>query len=285
VTLSADTDASYALFVKGDAQLASTSPEQALEATVTSVRSNNGGSFFYGMNVTAPALANAALRAAIVKGIDRDALRAKFFAQSAELANGFIPPGLSGYRGDACGAACAFDAAAAKQMVTTALAGAPAPMIHVDFYADAAGREAEIAKVIAQSLVAIGLPAEPRSHTFEEYNTFVASGAAEVFRFGWVGTYLSADAYLTPLFGSKTIDNVFGVKDAQSDELIAAARGAADPDVRMAKYVALEDRALGLATVVPIVRYRSVYALGPTVRGVASDAEGLFDIERVWLAQ
>jgi ABC-type oligopeptide transport system substrate-binding subunit len=285
VTLVADTDASYALFVKGDAQVASTSPEQVLESTVASLRSNNGGSFFYGMNVTAPALTNAALRAAIVKGIDRGAIRAKFFAQSGELANGFIPPGLDGYREDACGAACVFDAAAAKQMVTAALAGKPAPTIHVDFYADAAGREAEIAKVIAQSLVAIGLPAEPRSHTFEEYNTFVASGAAEVFRFGWVGTYLSPDAYLTPLFGSKTVDNVFGVTDAQSDQLIAAARGAADPGARVAKYVSLEDRVLSLATVVPIVRYRSVYAVGPTVRGVASDAEGLFDIERIWLAQ
>ncbi|MEO5839436.1 MAG: ABC transporter substrate-binding protein [Acidimicrobiales bacterium] len=285
VMLSADTDASYALFVKGDVQLASTSPDQVLEAAVANVRSNNGGSFFYGMNVTAPALANAALRAAIIKAIDRDALRAKYFAQSGELANGFIPPGLPGYRDDACAAACAFDAAAAKQMVTAALAGAPAPTVHVDYYVDAAGREAEIATAVAQSLVAAGVPAEPRSHTFEEYTTFVASGAAELFRFGWVGTYLSPDAYLTPLFGSKTVDNVFGFKDAQSDQLIAAARSAADPGARVAKYVALEDRVLSLSAVVPIVRFRSVYALGTTVRGVTSDAEGLFDVERIWLAQ
>ncbi|MEO8696938.1 MAG: ABC transporter substrate-binding protein [Acidimicrobiales bacterium] len=285
VTLSADAAASYALFTKGDVQVASAPPDQAIEASVANVRSNNGGSFFYGMNVTAPALANAALRSAIVKAIDREAIRAKYFAQSGELANGFIPSDLPGYRDDACAAACAFDVAAAKQMVTAALAGAPAPTVHVDYYVDAAGREAEIATSIAQSLVAVGVPAEPRSHTFEEYNTFVASGAAELFRFGWIGTYLSPDAYLTPLFGSKTIDNVFGFKDAQSDQLIAAARSAADPGARVAKYVALEDRVLSLSAVVPIVRYRSVYALGATVRGVTSDAEGLFDIERIWLAQ
>ncbi|HUP73001.1 MAG TPA: ABC transporter substrate-binding protein [Acidimicrobiales bacterium] len=285
VMLAADTEASYAMFVNGDVQLASTSPGQVLETAVANLRSNNGGSFFYGMNVTSPALANAVLRAAIVKAIDRDAIRAKYFAQSGDRANGLIPPGLDGYRDDACGNACVFDAAAAKQMVTAALAGATAPTIHVDYYTDATGREADIAKTVAQALVAVGLPAEPRGHTFEEYDAFVASGAAELFRFGWVGTYLSPDAYLTPLFGSATIDNVFGVKDATSDQLIASARSASDPGARTATYVALEDRVLSLAIVVPIVRYRSVHAVGAGVRAVTSDAEGLFDIERIWLAK
>ena len=124
VVLAADTGASYALFTKGDVRLAATAPDQVLEVAVANLRSNNGASFFYGMNVTSPALANAALRTAIVKAIDREALRAKYFAQSGELANGLIPPGFDGYRDDACGVACTFDVAAAKQMVTTALAGA-----------------------------------------------------------------------------------------------------------------------------------------------------------------
>ena len=285
VTLAKDTDTSFAAFTNGTVQVAAIAPEQQVETTVTTVRSTNGGSFFYGMNLTAPALGDPKLRAAIVKAINRDEIRAKFFAQSGELANGLIPPGVDGYRDDACAAICAFDTAAAKQMVTAALAGKPAPTIHIDFYADAAGKEAEIAKAIAASLTAAGLPAEPRSHTFEEYHTFVATGAAELFRFGWVGTYLSADAYLTPLFGSSTIDNVFGVSDAESDKLIASARSASEPSARATKYVALEDRVLSLGSVVPIARYTSAYAVAGTVRGVTADAEGVFDIERVWLAQ
>jgi hypothetical protein len=42
---------------------------------------------------------------------------------------------------------------------------------------------------------------------------------------------------------------------------------------------------LSLSAVVPIARYRTVHAVGTGVRGVASDPEGLFDIERIWLAQ
>jgi ABC-type oligopeptide transport system substrate-binding subunit len=169
-------------------------------------------------------------------------------------------------------------------MVTTALAGKPAPTVHVDYYVDADGREAEIAKTIANSLVAVGLPAEPRSHSFEEYNAFVASGAAELFRFGWVGTYPSPDAYLAPLFGSMGSDNAFGLRDADTDKLISSARNATEPTDRMSKYVALEDRILSLAPVVPIVHFRSAYAVGTSLRGVSVDAEGLIDIEHVWLA-
>jgi len=132
--------------------------------------------------------------------------------------------------------------------------------------------------------VAVGLPAEPRSHTFDEYNAFVASGAAELFRFGWVGTYLSPDAYLAPLFGSNGSDNAFGLKDGDTDKLISSARNATDASDRMSKYLALEDRILSLAPVVPIVDFRSAYAVGTALRGVSVDAEGLVDIERVWLA-
>ena len=285
VTLTKDANATYELFAKGDAQLASISAEREPDAAIPTIRSDNGVSFFYGMNVSSPVLSNTALRAAIIKAIDRDAIRAKYFAQSGDLANGLIPTGIDGHRANPCAAACAFDAAAAKQMVTAALAGAPAPMIHVDYFADGTGREADIAKTIADSLVAAGLQAEPRSHAFEEYHAFVSSGAAELFRFGWVGTFLSPDAYLTPLFGSGASDNVFGLKDAETDKLITSARGITDRGERTTKYVALEDRILSLAPVVPIVQYRSVYAVGAAVRGVSPDAAGVVDIERVWLAQ
>jgi ABC-type oligopeptide transport system substrate-binding subunit len=283
VTLSKDAEATYQLFAKGSAQLASISAERASDAAAASVRSDSGVSYFYGMNVSSPVLANAALRAAIIKAIDRDAIRAKYFAQSGELSNGLIPSGVGG-RDNACAAACVFDAAAAKQMVTAALAGKPAPTVHVDYFVDADGHEAEIAKTIADSLVAVGLPAEPRSHTFEQYNAFVSSGAAELFRFGWVGTYLSPDAYLAPLFGSVGSDNVFGLKDADADKLINSARTATEPNDRMSKYVAAEDRILSLAPIVPIVRFRSAYAVAGALRGVTPDAESLIDIERVWLA-
>ena len=284
VTLASDTVATAELFAKGEVQLASIPAENEPDAATTTVRSNNGATFFYGMSVSSPVLGNAALRTAIVKAIDRSAIQAKYFAQSGELANGLIPPGVAGHRDDACGEACAFDAAAAKQMVTAALAGASAPTIHVDYFTDSAGREADIATMIAQSLVAAGLPAEPRAHAFEDYHSFIASGAAELFRFGWVGTFDSPDAYLTPLFGSVGSDNVFGLKDAEADKLIGASRAAADPDVRMGKYVALEDRILSLASIVPIVRYRSVYAVSAELRDLSTDTEGLFDIERIWLA-
>ena len=58
-----------------------------------------------------------------------------------------------------------------------------------------------------------------------------------------------------------------------------------EPGARATRYAALEDRILSLSSVVPIVRYRAGYAVAAPVRGVMTDAEGLLDIQRVWLAQ
>jgi ABC-type oligopeptide transport system substrate-binding subunit len=155
-----------------------------------------------------------------------------------------------------------------------------APVIPVDFFAEPTGREAALASAIATSLQAVGLPAEPRSHTVEEFQQLLLSGGAGLFRYGWVGSFPSADAYLGP-FEPKGADNVFSLADDQVGALLAAARAATSEDARVAAYRLAEDRILALAPVVPLVLSQTQIAVRDTVQQVLLGPDGAIDITRV----
>jgi ABC-type oligopeptide transport system substrate-binding subunit len=233
----------------------------------------------YGMNVTAPALADLRVRRAVVSAVDRDALLSRFFPSALSL-RGLIGPGVPGSRSDACAAACTFDAAAARALVAEVYPDGGAPMLHVDFFAEPTGREAALASAVAASLQAVGLPAEARSHTLEGFQQLLVSGGAEVFRYGWVGSFPSADAYLGP-FEPNGSDNVFSLADDQVGALLASARAATSEEARVAAYLAAEDRILALAPVLPLVRYQTRIAVRDTVQQVLLGPDGAIDIARV----
>lgn len=280
-----DAEAGLDAFANGDVDVApipaGSSPK--LRGTAQVVAAPYGASFFYGLNVAAPGLDNAALRQAIVKAIDREALRAKYFADSADVMTGLIPPGVRGRRDNACGQPCGYDPAAAKELIKQALGGKPAPTLNVDYFDEPTGREAGVAKTIAESLTAAGLPAQARAHSYDNYRTFASSGRAELFRFGWIGTYPSPDAYIAPLFGSSATDNVFGLKDKDLDAAIVEARKSVDDQTRTTKYLAAEDRVLALMPLVPLVQYRSVFAVSGAVQGLVAGPQGSIDLSEVWI--
>jgi ABC-type transport system substrate-binding protein len=237
-------------------------------------------SMFYGMNVASPALASPALRRAIVLAVDRDGIRASVFGDTADTMNGLLGPGVTGTRANACGSACAHDPEQARSIIAVAYPDGGVPTIHVDYYEDESGREAAVAQAIVEDLVAVGIPAEARASTFDAYGQLLTSGNAELFRFGWIGAYPAADAYLDPLFGTGGSDNVFSLSDAELDGLLASARAAVDATQRSSIAMSAEDRALALDVVVPLVRYRSHLVASPAVHDVVIAPNGSFDAER-----
>jgi ABC-type oligopeptide transport system substrate-binding subunit len=130
----------------------------------------------------------------------------------------------------------------------------------------------------------VGIPAEARATPFDSYGQLLTSGAAELFRFGWIGAYPSADAYLDPLFSSGGSDNVFSIADAQLDDLLSSARAEVDDTKRATIHMAAEDRALDLDAVVPVVRFRSHLLATDRVRDVVLAPNGSFDLERLSLS-
>lgn len=275
----------HAAFARGEVDLAPvvSATAQELPPDASLVSSPYGASMFYGLNVLAPELSNPSLRAALLKAVDREAIRAAYFDGDGDLMTGLIPAGVRGRRDNACGAACAYDAAGARAAVTEALGGAAAPKLFVDFFTDPSGREAAIAKIIADGFTAAGVPTEARGHSFDDYRAFAGSGKTQVFRFGWVGTFPSPDAYLATLFSSAGSDNAFGLKDAQVDDALEAARKSIDESARTSRYLAAEDRVLRLAPILPLIQLRSVFVVRDNVRGVGAGPQGSLLIDAVWL--
>jgi ABC-type transport system substrate-binding protein len=197
---------------------------------------------------------------------------------------GPIGPGVPSRRQAACTSSCAYDPEAAKQLLVEAFgAGAP-PAIHVDYFDEPTGREAAIANAMVEDLVAVGIPAEARAHPFDSYQQVLTSGNAELFRFGWIGAYPAADAYLEPLFASSGSDNLFNVADATLDGLFASMDAAADATTRNSLAIQAEDRALSFAAVVPLVQFRSQLVTSDAVSGVVLAPNGSFDVERITIA-
>jgi ABC-type transport system substrate-binding protein len=242
-------------------------------------------SVFYAMNVATPALSSLPIRQAILKAVDRDALRASVFGAAAETMNTFIGPGVSGHRDSACGSACVVDLAGAKALVAAAAAKAPLATVHVDYFEEASGREQALASGIAAALVSVGIPAEVRSHLFGEFAGFVSAGKAELFRYGWTGTYPSADAFLSTLFDAKGTDNVFSFADEQTAALLASARAKPVDAPRRVDYLSAEDRVFVQAIALPIAQYRVIVAASAAVRDLTIGPLGTFDAARVWTAQ
>jgi ABC-type transport system substrate-binding protein len=281
-----DASAAHAAFRAGDVDVSVLGSEDLSDATSDGslvLSSPQQVSLFYGMNVASPVLSSPALRRAIVLAVDRDGIRGSVFGDAADTMNGLLGPGVPGTRPNACGSACAYDPEQARSIIATAYPDGGVPTVHVDYFEDDSGREAAVAEAVVEDLVAVGIPAEARPTTFDAYGSLLTSGNAELFRFGWIGAYPAADAYLDSLFGTGGADNVFSLSDAELDGLLASARAEVDATKRSAIAMSAEDRVLALDVVVPLVRYRSHLVATPAVHDVVIAPNGTFDAERITL--
>ncbi|HEV8297533.1 MAG TPA: ABC transporter substrate-binding protein [Acidimicrobiales bacterium] len=283
----ADAAAAYAGFVAGEVDATIVPPNDAAAAKQHGAQvlaASEQVSVFYGMNLASSALSSLPLRQAILKSVDREAIRAKYFDGLATVMTGVIGPGAVGRRDNGCGTACTYDPAAATALVQAAFPGAAVPTVHLDYFDEPTGREAGVAGDIAGYLRAVGIPAEVRGHTFDEFQTVPTSGTAELFRFGWIGSYPSGDAYLASLFESKGTDNVFSVADATLDTEIVKARAELDESARVTHELAAEDRVFALAVLLPIAQYTTRLVASQKVQDLVLGPNGSFDAAKVWLA-
>ncbi len=238
---------------------------------------------FYGMNLADPVFADARFRQAVVRAVDRDAIATAVYGSALAPLSGVIVDGVAGHRDDACAGECSYDPAASRALVAEAFPGATPPALSIDF--DDGTTERAVAQSIADDLAAVGITATLRPHSPEEYATFVASGQAQLFRFGWAGAYPSADAYLEALFRSTSSDDVTRLQDPAVDTLLDQARTTADPAARGDVFAEADAAVMAQFPLVPIGQYESRWVAGPTVNDLRLDITGSFRVSDVWLEQ
>jgi ABC-type transport system substrate-binding protein len=260
-------------------------PDEALDEPTRPSRLERvplAASLFYGLDLTSPDLADARLREAIVRAVDREAIARDVYGDSFEPGTGIVPEAAGG-AGDPCDGGCDFDPERAKALVKEAYPAGNAPEVAVDV--DDGGTQVEVATAIVAALRDVGIPAAVKPHPLPEFSTFASAGSGqEMLRLGWTGASDSPDSYLRPLLATGSPDNVFGLSDPAVDEPLKEAATEVDGRAR-AKLVADAERAaLGHYAVLPLGQFVTHVAVADQVRDLHVRPGGTFDATRVWLA-
>ncbi len=279
-----DEDAAFAAFEDGDvdwAQVPASSYEHAVEEYGDDAFAPFQAELFFGMNVATPALSAQAVREAIMLAIDRDAIVEAVYPDLADTLATVVPAGVPGHDPDRC-PACTPDPDRAADIISFWFPGGAVPTVHLDF--DETPAQTEMADLVAASLEAAGIPTELRPLPLDEYEAFVVSGSQELFSFGWIGAYVSPDAYLAPLFGSSANDNLTGFRDAHVDALLEDARASPSTAENARRWARAEEEILAAAVVVPIAQFRIQVVVADRVDGLQTAVDGTVDWAQVSLA-
>jgi ABC-type transport system substrate-binding protein len=235
---------------------------------------------FYAFNLRSPAFADARLREAIVRAVDRSSIIASVYGGAVRPADGLVVEGMPGHQPAPCGSLCSFDVARAKALV--AELGGSVPELQLDFEDDKT--QTAVATAIQKNLADIGLTVALRPKPLAEYQKFAVTGEQSIFRLGWIAPFPSPDAVLSPLFLTGSPNNLTGFSSPGVDAALSAARSSADPAARVAAYQDAERQVLAQLPVIPIAQFEVQSVASPRVRGLVVTSTGSFDGRTVWLA-
>ena len=189
-----------------------------------------GGNTWITFSPSDPQLKNKPeLKKAISKAIDRDLIIKQIFNNSVQKADGWVPPVIDGYKANACGDACVFDAAKAKEMFTAA--GGYKGTLTMTYNAD--GGNKEWSEAVANSIKntlgiqAIAVPVPDFATFLTKLDNDEIKG---IFRNAWQMDYPSIENFLAPIY-SKTADSNYARYDNPEFEAkLAEAAAAPDTD-------------------------------------------------------
>jgi len=278
-----DEEAAYDGFEDGDvdwAAVPSSRYDEAVETYGDAAFAPFQAELFFGMNLSSPNLDSDALRMAIVRAIDRDAIVEAVYEDLADPLPTIVPAGVVGNDPDRC-PECAYDPDSAEDILDLVYPDGKVPTISIDF--DESEAQQAMAELVADDLQAVGIPTTLRPLPLDEYTDFVVSGDQAFFSFGWIGAYGSPDAYLAPLFGSAANDNLTNYRSARVDGLLRRARAGLVPEENARRWAGAEADILQASVVVPIAQFRTQAVVAGRVEGLTTAVDGTIDWTRVRL--
>jgi peptide/nickel transport system substrate-binding protein/oligopeptide transport system substrate-binding protein len=239
--------------------------------------------YFVGMNMTDPTLgASLDLRKAIGQSADAQAVADEVSGGVAEVASGYVPPGIPGHM-DAQNP-YPYDPEGAASLVTT-MGGAPA----LTYWYDVNEDHRAIAETLVDGWARAGLSVKASEYAWGTFLDKLSRGdrgsGSQLFRVAWIADYPAMDAFLYPLFqsdqapaGSYTFYANQGV-----DDLLQKARATVDAQQRHNLYAQAEKLILTDMPAAPLTFYRYFRVVGPRLHGFSVDPMGTTDMRAVWL--
>lgn len=229
---------------------------------------------YLALNVAAAPLDNADVRRALSLAVDRQGLVGRVYRDTHLVADGIVPPFVSGYR-DAAWPYTVCDPARARELLDAAypandegVRGEPFSLI----YTGRGGNENVIEQIV-EDLAAVGIECEPEELEEQVFYERVRSGDYQIARLDVVTERPVTESVLFPLFHSRCRggSNVSGFASEEVDSLIDQARTARD-DISREALLAEADTLIGEETpVIPLTYPMHAFACTAKANGLVID--------------
>ncbi len=220
------------------------------------------------------------LRKSISMAIDRDLIIKQIFNNSVEKADGWVPPSIDGYTPNACGDACVFDAAKAKEVFTAA--GGYTGTLTMSYNADGANKEwSEAVANSIKNTLGIDVIATPVPD-FSTYLTKLDNNEIKgIFRNAWQMDYPSIENFLAPIYGSTADSNYARYKSDTFDSQLTQAAAAPTVDEANTLYQQAEATLAGDFPTAPLWNRSVQVGWSTNVTNVKVNAFGVVDLSSI----
>ena len=228
---------------------------------------------YCGFNESDERFQDPALRTAVSLGIDRQEIVESVYARVPEPATAIVPSSLPGHAPAACGDRCEHDPTRAQAL--TRDIPRKDRTFSLDYAASLAGDR--LASSVASQLADVGVLVTPRPHLAPEFEDLLQSDEHEMFCLVWVADYPRQQAFLEPLLSGDSVDNRGGIDDPELDATLERARATLDAAERERLYEQVEREALAGMHLIPLIWFRSRFAVQEHVEGLEVDPMGRYD--------
>lgn len=218
------------------------------------------GIYMFGFNLRSRRVTSLAFREALNLAARRETTSQAVYEGTREAAGGLVSPLLSGTNG--C-ETCTHDPEGARERIKRVYPSGP-PEIVVGVSDE--GSNPAAGRALVADFARVGVVARLAVRSVVDHLAGIKSGDVDLYQFGWIPAYPSAEAILSPLFSTGATDNLSGYSNAAVDALLAGARGELDPKLRTKKLKAVEDAISKDLPALPLLWYRSSIAAGAALQ-------------------
>ncbi|MBI2830307.1 MAG: peptide ABC transporter substrate-binding protein [Chloroflexi bacterium] len=239
-------------------------------------------SFSYlGFNATQPPFDDVNIRRAFSHAINKDKIALLTFKNTAQRADGILPPGIPGYNKDLTG--LKFDIDKARQLIATSRYGSVAnlPPITLTTSGFGGGISSELQAIIFQWKQDLGIEVKVRQLEPERFVYKLREEVDQMFAFGWIADYPHPQDFLDILFRSGSENNYGGYHNPEVDALLDKAGREANFNASLALYQQVEQKLVDEAAVIPLFFPQNHTLVKPYIKGYNPNPLGFVMLNNV----